>query len=161
MLKRTPAVFLLVTLMAFAQLAVAQGVLLTRDGEMVLPRHRRPVQPATYRIKSIEVNSKIDGQVAVTQVAQTFVNTGRQQIEASFVFPLPYDGAVDRMTFLVDGKEYEAKLLSATKAREIYEGYVRRNKDPALLEWMGQGMFKTSVFPIPPGASRTERCHCT
>jgi uncharacterized cupin superfamily protein len=28
-------------------------------------------------------------------------------MEVRFVFPLPYDGAVDRMTFLVDGKEYE------------------------------------------------------
>ena len=25
---------------------------------------------------------------------------------------------------------------------------------PALLEWMGTGMFKTSVFPVPPGAQR-------
>ena len=91
----------------------------------------------------------------MTQVSQTFVNTGQVQLEASFVFPLPYDGAVDRMTFLVDGKEYEAKLLPAEKARQIYEGYMRRNQDPALLEWMGQGMFKTSVFPIPAGAERT------
>jgi Ca-activated chloride channel family protein len=32
---------------------------------------------------------------------------------------------------------------------------VRKNKDPALLEWMGTGLFRTSVFPVPPGASRT------
>lgn len=154
----------LMVLLAFADIVSAQGVLLSEGNSEMLPRHhwngggrrvapRRPV--ATYRIKKIEINSRIDGQVAVTQVSQTFVNTGRRQIEASFVFPLPYDGAVDRMTFLVNGKEYEAKLLAADKAREIYEGYMRRNQDPALLEWMGQGMFKTSVFPIPPGAERT------
>jgi Ca-activated chloride channel homolog len=45
-------------------------------------------------------------------------------------------------------------LLEAKKAREIYEGYVRRNQDPALLEWVGMGMFQTSVFPVPPGAER-------
>ena len=71
------------------------------------------------------------------------------------MFPLPYDGAVDQMTFMVDGKEYEAKLLTAEEARRIYEGYIRRNQDPALLEWLGTGMFKTSVFPVPPGAKRT------
>ena len=32
---------------------------------------------------------------------------------------------------------------------------MRRNQDPALLEWMGQGMFTISVFPIPAGAVRT------
>ena len=40
------------------------------------------------------------------------------------------------------------------EARRIYEGYVRRNQDPALLEWVGYGMFQTSVFPVPPGAER-------
>jgi Ca-activated chloride channel family protein len=58
------------------------------------------------------------------------------------------------MTFMVDGKEYDAKLLKKEDARRIYEGYVRRNQDPALLEWVGYGMFQTSVFPVPPGAER-------
>jgi Ca-activated chloride channel family protein len=151
-------------LLGVTQIVSAQGVLLT-DSDSVLPRHHhrwpahRPV--STYRIKSIQIDSKIEGQVAVTQMSQTFVNTGQRQIQASFVFPLPYDGAVDRMTFLVDGKEYEAKLLQAHKARQIYEGYMRRNQDPALLEWMGQRMFKTSVFPIPAGAERTVQLRYT
>ena len=37
----------------------------------------------------------------------------------------------------------------------MYEEIVRKNRDPALLEWMGTGLFRTSVFPVPPGASRT------
>jgi len=76
-------------------------------------------------------------------------------MEVCFVFPLPYDGAVDRLTFMVDGKEYEGRVLDATEARRIYESYVRRNQDPALMEWIGTGMFKTSVFPVPAGAERT------
>ena len=63
----------------------------------------------------------------------------------------------DRM--MVDGKEFAGKVLPAKKAREIYEGYIRRNQDPALLEWMGAGMVKTSVFPVPPGATRTVTLH--
>ena len=101
------------------------------------------------------MNATIVDQVAKVQVSQSFVNTGSRPMEVSFVFPLPYDGAVDQMTFMVDGKEYEAKLLSADEARRIYEGHIRRNQDPALLEWLGTGMFKTSVFPVPPGAKRT------
>ena len=42
--------------------------------------------------------------------------------------------------------------MSATEARRIYESIVRRNRDPALLEWIGTGMFQTNVFPIPAGA---------
>lgn len=120
----------------------------------ILPPNRpRPTQ--SYKISEISINSSIEDQVAKTQLSQTFVNTGNQTMEVTFVFPLPYDGAVDRLTFMVDGKEYEAKLLKREEARRIYNGYLRKFKDPALLEWVGTGMFKTSVFPVPPGKKRT------
>lgn len=149
--------------------AWAQGVLIIIDHPhpVPLPRphpwphppHPRPIPtpptpPISYKIKELAYNAKITDQIAQVQIAQTFVNTGSQQAQVQFVFPIPYEGAIDRMTFMVDGKEYDAKLLEAKKAREIYEGYVRRNQDPALLEWVGMGMFQTSVFPVPPGAER-------
>ena len=106
------------------------------------------------------MHAKVVDQIAQVQITQSFVNTGSRPIEAQFVFPLPYDGAIDRLTFLVDGKEYDAKLLPAKEARGIYEGYIRRNQDPALLEWIGLGMFQTSVFPgkrlMPLGPERSE-----
>ncbi len=139
----------------------AQGVLLDeREGHrdrlprLIWPGPRPTPSPQSYRIKQLAVDVNLKDQVAQVQVSQTFVNTGSRQMEVSFVFPLPYDGAIDRLTFMVDGKEYDAKILDAGEARRIYEGYVRRNQDPALMEWMGTGMFKTSVFPVPAGASR-------
>src|SRR5205814_4931438 len=94
-------------------------------------------------------------QIARVQVSQSFKNTGSVPMEATFIFPLPYDGAIDQLTLLVDGKEIQAKLLSKEEARRRYEEIVRKNRDPALLEWVGTGMFQTSVFPLPPGATRT------
>ena len=122
-----------------------------------MPHIGRPLLPnrTSYCIEKISVDATVRGQFAKTSVSQTFRNTGSRQLEVSFVFPLPYEGAVDRLTFLVNGREIEAKLLDAKQAREIYQGYVRRNQDPALLEWVGTGMFKTSVFPIPAGEKRT------
>ena len=114
-----------------------------------------PPPPVAYKIKNLEVNARLVDQVAQVQVSQTFVNTGSRQMEVSFVFPLPYDGAIEQMTLLIDGKEYPAKLLDAKEARRLYEEIVRKNRDPALLEWMGTGLFRTSVFPVPAGASRT------
>ncbi|MGM0488180.1 MAG: VIT domain-containing protein [Planctomycetota bacterium] len=123
------------------------------------PRPPRPEPPRSYKIQALEVHATLADQVAKVQVSQSFVNTGSRQMEVSFVFPLPYDGAVDRMTFMVDGREYPAKLLTASEARRIYQDHIRRNEDPALLEWMGTGMFKTSVFPVPAGAKRTVTMH--
>jgi Ca-activated chloride channel homolog len=162
----------LVATVLVAARAQAQGVLINvnTSEQVVLPRppiiiwppypphrpppSRPPVEASTYKIKSLEVNAKLDRQVARVQVSQSFVNTGSRPMEVSFVFPLPYDGAVDQLTLLIDGKEFPAKLLDAKEARRMYEEIVRKNKDPALLEWMGTGLFKTSVFPVPPGAER-------
>jgi len=120
-----------------------------------LPRPQpAPIPQSTYKIKELAVEGRLKDQVADIQVSQTFVNTGSRVMEVAFVFPIPYDGAINRLTFMVDGTEIEAKLLDAKKAREIYESYVRKNQDPALLEWIGTGMFRTSVFPVPPGAER-------
>ncbi|MHB1033290.1 MAG: VIT domain-containing protein [Pirellulales bacterium] len=157
-------------LLCLPALASAQGVLIVVDPNQhvrlprpIWPPHPwpRPVpppipepQPVSYKIKELAVQAKLVDQVARVQVSQSFVNTGSRQMEVSFVFPLPYDGAIDQLTLLVDGKEFPAKLLPATEARQVYESIVRKNRDPALLEWIGTGMFQTSVFPVPPGAER-------
>jgi Ca-activated chloride channel family protein len=150
-------------------LVSAQGILVVVNPDevvrlprpiIIIPPHPRPTPqptpqpPASYKIKELAVQAKLVDQVARVQVSQSFVNTGSRQMEVSFMFPLPYDGAIDQMTLLVDGKEYPAKLLDAKEARKQYEAIVRKNKDPALLEWVGTGMFKTSVFPVPAGAER-------
>ncbi len=159
-MKRLHAIVLGLVTALLSQPVFGQGLLVVHNSDQPVPLPRPiigpgPAQPPmSYKIKELTVQARVTDQIARTQVSQSFVNTGSRQMEVSFVFPLPYDGAIDRLTFMVDGKEYEAKLLPAKEAREIYEGYIRRNQDPALLEWIGTGMFRTSVFPVPPGAER-------
>ncbi|HWB12610.1 MAG TPA: VIT domain-containing protein [Pirellulales bacterium] len=139
----------------------AQGLLVNVEPtqHVRLPRPNTVIQPApappqSYKIHEIDVHVKLQEQIARVQVTQSFVNTGSAQMEVCFVFPLPYDGAIDQLTLLVDGKEFPARLLPKEEARQTYEAIVRKNRDPALLEWLGTGMFQTSVFPVPPGAER-------
>ena len=156
---------------AFVLPAIArgQGLLVVVDPEqhvrlprpiIIYPRPPMPFpQPAattpTYKVDELEVNARLVDQVAEVQVSQSFQNTGSMPLEVSFIFPLPYEGAVHQLTLLIDGKEYPARLLDAKQARQRYEDIVRKNRDPALLEWLGTGMFQTSVFPVPPGGKRT------
>ena len=142
--------------------AFAQGFLIIPSAPRPLPRPHvivvpdRPA-PMPYRIEEETVEATINGSVAKVSLSQKFKNEGSSTIEASFVFPLPYDGAVNAMTLLVDGKELEGKLLDAKEARSQYQEIVRKARDPALLEWVGTGMYQTSVFPIPVGACKN-RC---
>lgn len=162
-MRKLLATLMLVCGVVLPAVAFGQGLLIIDRDDWRLPRPMPIVRPTpfprpnvegTYKIKEIGIDVNLQDQIAKVQMSQTFVNTGSTQMEVQFVFPLPYDGAIDRLTFMVDGKEYEAKLLAAPEARAVYESYVRRYQDPALMEWIGTGMFKTSVFPVPPGAER-------
>ena len=54
----------------------------------------------------------------------------------------------------IGGQQVQAELLSADKARGIYEDIVRKLKDPALLEYAGRDVFKVRVFPIEPNSHK-------
>jgi Ca-activated chloride channel family protein len=160
-MKRLSSLCVAIASLLLASTAWAQGVLIIIDPPYPMPLPRpiiiRPSpQPEqlTYKIKEITSQTRISDQVARVQVTQSFVNTSSRQMEVSFMFPLPHEGAIDQLTFMVDGKEIAGKLMKADEARKIFQEHVRKNQDPALLEWTDCGLFKSSVFPVPPGAER-------
>ena len=44
--------------------------------------------------------------------------------------------------------------MTREEARAVYEAIVRRQRDPALLEYVGRDLFQARIFPIPPGGQR-------
>jgi Ca-activated chloride channel family protein len=140
----------------FAVLLVAAFAAVPAFGQGFLV-DRRPNVPIarSFEVTNVSVDARIRDQVAEVQVSQTFHNPGSVQTESEYLFPLPEDGAVQNFVLMVDGKELPGRLLPKDEARRIYENIVRSKRDPALLEYMGGGLIRTSVFPIPPGADRT------
>lgn len=110
--------------------------------------------PSTFAIKLWNVTAQVKDQAAKVQISQGILNTSSQQAEAQLLFPLPADAAVSGLTLLIDGKEVPGKLYKKEEARKIYEEIVRRDRDPALLEYVGRELFQTSVFPLPPQGER-------
>lgn len=110
--------------------------------------------PTWMTIDFHRVSVNINDQLATTSIDMQFTNTGEGLVEGTFVFPLPSNAAVDRLTMIIDGEAFDAKILSAGEARAIYNEIVRRHRDPALLEYIGTQAIQANVFPIPPGESR-------
>ena len=92
--------------------------------------------------------------IVTTRVDQVFYNGTGRTLEGRYVFPLPPGAIVSEFTMWVDGEALEARLLPAEEARAIYEDYVRRTIDPALLEYIGRDTLSARVFPIPAGDRR-------
>src|ERR1043166_2283880 len=114
----------------------------------------RPDVFAPMEVSYVKVNTRINDQIAVTSVDQEFYNPNPSRLEGTFVFPVLKGAHIDKFTMEIDGKQAEAELLSADKARHIYEDIVRKLKDPALLEYEGRDVFKVRIFPIEPNSRK-------
>jgi Ca-activated chloride channel family protein len=118
------------------------------------PRWPRPIPPprhfplAPLEISSETIDAKIKDQIATVSIDQEFYNPNSQQLEGTFLFPIPKGAQLDKFKMEIGGKMVEAELLSADKARKIYEEIVRKAKDPALLEFDGRDCLKVRIFPI-------------
>jgi len=92
--------------------------------------------------------------VVTTRVDQLFRNDTGRDLEGRYVFPLSPGAVVSSFTMWVDGEALEAQILDADEARSIYEEYVRRAIDPALLEYVGRDTLSARIYPIPAGGGR-------
>lgn len=130
---------------------------LLAQGRIIIERPVPPPQPGPGQtqliLKTLKVQADITDGVAVTVVEQSFLNPTRHQIEGVYIFPLPDNVAVGDFAMTVDGKTLRGEVLDAATARKTYEDIVRRLRDPGLLEYLGQRMFRASIFPIPPGGT--------
>jgi len=126
-------------------------------GRIVPPRHRF----APLNINYHKVTVSIRDQVAVTEVDQEFYNPNNARLEGHYIFPIPEGAQIDGFEMDVNGKMMAAELLDATKARKIYEDIVRKSRDPALMEYVGRGMFRVRIFPIEPNSKKQVRLKYT
>lgn len=136
---------------------VAADGLVAVDCPTVAPNNTLPDRadcPAYLRVKNHNVTVTIDNQVAHTRIDQTFVNDSAFQLEGTYIFPLPEDATISDFAMYVDGKRMEGQVLDRNQARQIYEDIVRRQRDPALLEYLGRGAFQARIFPILPHTER-------
>ena len=67
---------------------------------------------------------------------------------------MPAGAAFEALELEIDGELVSGETMPAERARQIYEDIVRRNRDPALVEYMGRGLLRTRIFPIQPGEEK-------
>ena len=97
---------------AAAQRPITQGALMIRDssGQTKLE----------CPLKRTDVKAEISGFLARTVVTQEFRNTAPGRIEAVYVFPLPHNAAVDRMTMHIGTRVVKGTIKRREEARDDY-----------------------------------------
>ena len=105
-------------------------------------------------IRSHHVSVGVRERIAETSVTQVFLNSTSQTLEATYVFPVPEGASVSGFAMWVNGQRVDGELLDAGTARTVYEQIVARMRDPGLVEYIGDNLFRARVYPILPGAEQ-------
>lgn len=146
--------FVVLMLSICAVPAAADGLIVIHD-----PPDASHVPHGHFRFAPLEVrhhhvNVTINDQVATTEIDQIFYNPHNRRLEGTYLFPIPKGAQIDKFAMNINGEMVQAELLDAASARKIYEDIVRSMKDPALLEYAEQGLFKVRIFPIEPHSEK-------
>ena len=155
--KFTASLFCLAFVCLFSVMEVkAQGVIvpIVCDFRPCRPQPRPVPLPNALPVKSIELDTKINGQIATTRVEQVFRNDTPYTLEGTYFFPIPETASIVEFAIWENGRKLVGEVRSREEARRIYDEIVRRQKDPGLLEYAGKDLFQASIFPIPPNSDK-------
>ncbi|UCD76088.1 MAG: VWA domain-containing protein [Phycisphaerales bacterium] len=149
--------------LAIASAAPAQSVLSSELGaarHVVIPQARSfqvHSEAPGIRIDRVSAKIRILQQTATTTLQIELSNPSRRQQEAVLLLPVPPGAAVSSFLFEGASAEPTARLLPAAEARRLYDAIVAQIRDPALLEFAGYNLIRSSVFPVPPAGTQKLR----
>lgn len=98
-----------------------------------------------------DMDVTVTGAVARVRVTQAFRNTSPAWMEATYLYPLPQDGAVDSLRMVVGARVIVGHIERRAAARAIYEQAKARGQKAGLVEQQRPNMFTTSVANVGPG----------
>jgi len=138
-----------------------------RDNDLprniIIPQSRHAVfaPDNRSRIEVTRVNVLIDilQSAATTTVEIELRNNTHQRQEAELIFPVPEGAVAKGFAYDGPGGEITAQVLPKEQARRIYEQLVAKIRDPALVEFIGYSLIRSSVFPIE--AEKTQKVRLT
>jgi Ca-activated chloride channel family protein len=105
---------------------------------------------AAFRLCT-DMDVTVTGQTARVRVVQAFRNTSDKWMEASYLYPLPQDGAVDSLKMVVGQRVIVGHIEPREKARATYEAAKASGRKAGLVEQQRPNMFTTMVANVAPG----------
>ena len=99
----------------------------------------------------IDIDISVSGPTLRTRVTQVFRNPTKDWVEATYVYPLATNGAVDTLKMVVGDRVIVGDIKERQQARVIYEQARSAGQKAALTEQERPNIFTNSVANIGPG----------
>ncbi|WP_295797442.1 VIT domain-containing protein [Mucilaginibacter sp.] len=107
------------------------------------------------KLRELKIDVAVYGNVSRTTWQMTFYNSTSRILEGTLLFPLKDGVSVSRYALDINGKMREAVPVDRGKGTAVFEAVERRRIDPGLLEKVEGNTFRTRIYPINPGSTRT------
>ncbi|MGN6271155.1 MAG: marine proteobacterial sortase target protein [Sphingomonas sp.] len=98
-----------------------------------------------------DMDVTVTGEIARVRVTQAFRNTSDKWMEATYLYPLPEDGAVDSLKMVVGQRVIIGRIEKRDTARKMYEIARANGQKAGLVEQQRPNMFTNKVANIGPG----------
>jgi Ca-activated chloride channel family protein len=98
-----------------------------------------------------DINIAVSGPTLRARVTQIFHNPSQDWVEAVYVYPLPYGGAVDTLKMVIGDRIVVGEIKERQQARVLYEQAKQNGQKAALMEQERANIFTNSVANIGPG----------
>ena len=120
------------------------------SSNVVVPQSRTIARDRQRKVEitEVKIGVVILEQAATTTMDVSLRNPTNGRLEAELLVPVPEGAAVRAFTFSGAGQEPSAVLLPKAEAEATYRSIVARIRDPALLEFAGYNLIRSSVFPV-------------
>ncbi len=107
--------------------------------------------PLVFPLKHTEVQATVTGNISRVEVTQTFENPFNTALEATYIFPLPDEAAVDDMEIRIGDRTIKGNIKKRIEAQQIYERAKKQGRTAGLLEQERDNIFTQSLANIKPG----------
>lgn len=98
-----------------------------------------------------DMDVTVSGPILRVRMTQAFRNTSKGWMEATYLYPLPEDGAVDTLKMVVGQRVIVGHIKRRAEARAIYERAKAEGKRSGLVESDRPNLFRTNVANVGPG----------
>jgi Ca-activated chloride channel homolog len=112
-----------------------------------LPQEQKEVP---LPLKHTDVKGQISGYIATVEVTQQFHNPYGVKIEASYVFPLPDNAAVNEFIMIIGERKIRGIIRERQEAEQIYEAARSQGYVASLLTEERPNIFTQKVANIEP-----------
>jgi len=123
-----------------------------KSGQLLLqnPSDSHPTYSAALLLDT-QVDMQVNGMLAQVTIKQQFKNTSKQWLEGIYVFPLPENSAVNKMSIHIGERIIVGKIKEKQAAKKIYQQAKAAGKQASLVEQERPNLFTNSISNIAPG----------